>query len=244
MNEQEKQIWKQLHAGEIQISNACTTLKTLRTNPNSLSSLSQTLIASGLEAQKKLIEETRNAELKQLNYATCMTKINKNIDEDKSMSQLIIGTENRSLLILDPSGMKVLQEIRLDSVAIRIIAEGLFDIEYKLTILCRDGKVYETGSGSQGIVNLFIDLPSKGLGIAKLDRVLAVACMDNSIHGFFAKGKKSFSLYMPCPIIAIELLQLRYAQQLRALLVSLSNGEIRLYNDKNLVYTIKGEVIH
>ena len=85
-------------------------------------------------------------------------------------------------------------------------------------------------------------MPSKALGIAKLDKVLAVACMDNSIHGYFSKGKKSFSLYMPCSIVAVELLQLKYSQQVRALLIGLSNGDIRLYNDKHLIYTLRGDV--
>lgn len=87
-----------------------------------------------------------------------------------------------------------------------------------------------------------MDLPTKALAMVRLDKVLAVACMDNSIHGFFAKGKKAFSLYMPCSIITIELLQLKYSQQLKALLVGLSSGDIRLYNDKHLIYTIKGDV--
>jgi len=79
--------------------------------------------------------------------------------------------------------------------------------------------------------------------MVKLDKCLTVACMDNSIHGFLSKEKKIFSLYMPCSIMTIELLQQKYSQQLKALLVGLSNGDIRLYNDKHLIYTIKGEVI-
>jgi Bardet-Biedl syndrome 1 protein len=207
-----------------------------------LSALSQTFLSVGLEEQKKLLEKTRGGEMKQLNYVTCMTKINKSIDEDKSTSQLVLGAENKTILILDPSGMKVQTQLKIDSVPTQILTEGLLDNDYKIYVVCRDGKVYETNNNASGIVSLFIDLPSKAMGIAKLDRVLAVACMDNSIHGFFSKGKKSFSLYMPCSIISIELLQLRYAQQIRALLIALSNGEIRLYNDKHLVYTIKGGV--
>ena len=86
-------------------------------------------------------------------------------------------------------------------------------------------------------------MPSKALGIVRLDKCLAVACMDNSVHGFFSKGKKSFSLYMPANIVSIELFQLKYTQQIRALLIALSNGDIRLYNDKHLIYTIKSDVL-
>ena len=78
--------------------------------------------------------------------------------------------------------------------------------------------------------------------MVKLDKCLAVGCMDNSIHGFFSKGKKAFSLYMPCSIISMELLNMKYSQQIKAILVGLSNGDIRLYNDKHLIYTIKGDV--
>jgi len=105
--------------------------------------LSQTFLTAGSEGQKKLVESTKGTELRQVNYVTCMSKINKNIDEDKAVSQLIVGTENKLLLVLDPSGMKVLQEYKLASVPTQILAEGLLDTEYKITILCRDGKVYE-----------------------------------------------------------------------------------------------------
>jgi hypothetical protein len=153
----EKALWQQLHTGEITLPNALKVLQGFRQESKSevgaisiektLSALSETFMTLGTDAQKKLVEDTKDTELKQTNFVTCMTKINKSIEEDKSVSQLILGTENQSVVILDPSGMKVVQEIKLDSVPMQLVAEGLFDVEYRLSVLCRDGKVYEIKNG-------------------------------------------------------------------------------------------------
>ena len=38
------------------------------------------------------------------NYITCMSKINKNLDEEKAVQLLLVGTEHSQLLILEPNG--------------------------------------------------------------------------------------------------------------------------------------------
>jgi len=76
-----------------------------------------------------------------------MSHINKTIDDEKGISQLVIGTENKSILILDPSGSNISQEFKLSSTPVYILSEGLIDTDYKLTILCRDGKIYEIKNG-------------------------------------------------------------------------------------------------
>lgn len=49
------------------------------------------------------------------------------------------------------------------------------------------------------------------------------------------QGKKRYSLYMPCPVVDIGLIQIRKTRITSALLVALQNGEVRTYNEKSLV---------
>jgi len=72
-----------------------------------------------------------------------MSRINKSIDEDKSTSQLIVGTESKQLLVVDSSGTSFVQNFKLLSQPVQIITEGLMKADHTFTILCRDGKIYE-----------------------------------------------------------------------------------------------------
>ena len=84
----------------------------------------------------------RNAALIHKNFISCLGKINKNIDEEKSVQMLLVGTEHNQLIVLEPNGTKVKKEFTLKSVPVFILADGLWDIEYRIFVACRDGRVY------------------------------------------------------------------------------------------------------
>jgi len=57
------------------------------------------------------------------------------------------------------------------------------------------------------------------------------------------KGKKNFvSAAMPHPITNISKLEQKRGSHVQGVLVGLQNGEVRLYNDRYLVNTIRGDV--
>jgi Bardet-Biedl syndrome 1 protein len=59
--------------------------------------------------------------------------------------------------------------------------------------------------------------------------------MNNSVQCFKADGHKSFSIYLPDRIVSMQKLEVQSARMSRCLLVALHNGELRVYNEKNLV---------
>merc|ERR1719382_1989672 len=63
--------------------------------------------------------------------------------------------------------------------------------------------------------------------------------MDQVLHCFHFKGKKNHSIHLPNPISCMALLQITKARVAKALVVALNNGEVRLYNGKHLITTIK-----
>jgi len=52
-------------------------------------------------------------------------------------------------------------------------------------------------------------------------------------------GKKMYSIYLPANISCMQVLSLSKTRNIRALLVALSTGELRLYHEKHLVATLQ-----
>jgi Bardet-Biedl syndrome 1 protein len=102
---------------------------------------------------------------------------------------------------------------------------------------CRDGNVHSIKeSGPSGIV---IELESMPCGLVRIDKSILVGCMSNAVHSFSLRGKKQYSLYLPDPISCMELLQLSKTRTAKALIVGMASGEVRLYNDKHLVASLR-----
>ena len=55
---------------------------------------------------------------------------------------MVFGTENKQVFILEGNGTKIMRRFELKSVPVRITVMGIYDIDYKMAIACRDGKIY------------------------------------------------------------------------------------------------------
>lgn len=73
---------------------------------------------------------------------------------------------------------------------------------------------------------------------ASFDRTIYVADMSNNFHSMTLRGRKNFSIQMPCPIQDIEVLPLRRHRVPHVVLVGLHNGHVHMYNEKWLVGTL------
>lgn len=127
-----------------------------------------------------------------------MKSMNKNREESKSISFLLLCNENKELIVMEASGIKIKITIKLPSVGVFIETVGQYDVDGKVFIACRDGKVYVVKSGA--LQNQTYDIEAKPVGIAYLEKSLIVAGMNNVITSYYGKGKKNYSLYMPCTI--------------------------------------------
>jgi len=174
--------------------------------------------------------------LQQQTSITCMEVLKQNMDEPTAVSMLVIGTENRMVYILEASALNLAAKVKLDAVPSFISVLGLYDVEYRITVACRDGNIYTIKNGQ--VLSNVIELETQPVGLVRFDKNIYVGCMDNVIHCFHFKGKKNHSIYLPSPISCMNLLQITKSRVAKALVVALSNGEIRLYNGKHLITTI------
>jgi Bardet-Biedl syndrome 1 protein len=71
-----------------------------------------------------------------------MTVLPKDKDEADAIGCLVVGTESKRVLILDPSGTSVLESIIVPSVPVFMTTGGCVDIDFRIVIACRDCNVY------------------------------------------------------------------------------------------------------
>ena len=110
-------------------------------------------------------------------------------------------------------------------------------VDYRVVCACRDGNVYTIKNGE--VTGNVIELEAMPCALCRIDKSVLVGCMSNTVHAFHIKGKRQYSLYVPAPIACMEVLTLTKTRNLRALLVGLNTGEVRLYHEKSLVATLQ-----
>jgi Bardet-Biedl syndrome 1 protein len=153
------------------------------------------LALESLEEQAKFTMERVGKVLYQCNYLTCMKSMNKNREENKAISFLLVCNENSELIIMEASGIKTKASIKLPSVGVFIETQGLYDVDGKVFVACRDGKVYVIKNGV--VTAQVYDIESKPVGMVYIEKSIVVAGMNNVISSYYGKGKKNYSIYMP-----------------------------------------------
>mmetsp|Transcript_17510 Transcript_17510/g.47251 ORF Transcript_17510/g.47251 Transcript_17510/m.47251 type:complete len:581 (+) Transcript_17510:24-1766(+) len=233
----EAEVWAKLNDNRMDVAQATDLLVSARDSGAALSTRSVDLInTEAPEERQALVDSLRDVPLAQQTVITCMEVLKKNMDEEDALSQLVIGTENGEVLILDVSGVTILQKFKLQAAPVFLAVTGLFDVEYRIVAATRSGTVYTIKNGE--VTGTVIELEGQPCGLCRIDKQIIIPCMGNVVHSYHIKGKKSFSLYMPAPVAGVEVLSLQRMRVVKALLVALHNGEVRLYNEKQLITTL------
>ena len=82
------------------------------------------------------------------NYITCLGRINKNMDEEKAVQMLVIGTEHCDVLFLQANCQKIEKEVKVSSVPVLFHIEGTFAVEHRIFVACRNGRIYQIKNGN------------------------------------------------------------------------------------------------
>ena len=84
----------------------------------------------------------------------------------------------------------------------------------------------------------FIETDTQICGLVVASKKITVGCMDNHLHCFSVKGGRKFSLKMPTAITNMAPFRLKRASNLEGTLVALASGEVRMYDDKNMLSSL------
>ena len=80
---------------------------------------------------------------------TCIATLKKSHSEDDAISCLVLGTESQNLFILDPEAFTILCSVQLVSVPVCLSVTGLYDVEYRILVACRNGAIYTVKRGTK-----------------------------------------------------------------------------------------------
>eukprot|EP00743_Colponemidia_sp_Colp-15_P001285 GILK01001408.1.p1 GENE.GILK01001408.1~~GILK01001408.1.p1 ORF type:complete len:595 (-),score=104.03 GILK01001408.1:1181-2929(-) len=233
----EQEVWSALKEDKIDTGRAFEKLSAARDSGVVLSSRSADLLSlEDSVAQQQFIQGVKTLPLVQQTVITAMEVLKKNMEDETAVSMLVVATESKRVMILDPSSTSITVSVEVGGVPAFMAVSGLFDIEYRIVVATRDGRLYTIKNGEK--LGTVIELETHPCGLVKTEKCIFVATVDNVIHSYHFKGKKNYSIYLPHSISNMELLSLSKTRTVRCLLVALSNGEVRLYNEKHLITTL------
>jgi|TARA_B100000768_G_scaffold166959_1_gene170720 Bardet-Biedl syndrome 1 protein len=242
VDEQEMEVWKMTRDGQLSPNEAWDELANLRDAGVSLTSRSLDLLAMEDDgAGGGTVDGLRTAycaaqapeQLQHFTSITCMGSVRKNMDEWDATSCLFVGTESAELYVLNANGSAVKHSVKLPSAPVFVASTGLLDVDYRIVVACRDGRVYTVKNDELSTV--VIELETQPCGLIRTAKQIHVACMNRVIHCYHAKGKKAYSLYLPAEITCMESMEVTRTRAVRCLLVALANNELRVYNEKHVV---------
>ena len=218
IDKQERDIWADLEAGRLDVAEAyvanrgrlplvvrspvCAhSYEMLSVNRDSgmfLSSRSLDLLAlESDEDRAAFVDKVKGTQLVQQTVITCMETLNKNVEGETAVSSLVIGTESRQVLVLDPPGSSILAKVTLPGVPVNLGVTGLHDVDYRIVVACRDGNLYTIKNGER--VSTVIELETQPVGLVRIDapgKQIIVATMNNAVHSFHVKVRRSRSSCM------------------------------------------------
>ncbi|KAG7280084.1 hypothetical protein CRUP_018040 [Coryphaenoides rupestris] len=140
---------------------------------------------------------------------TCIGTLKKSTADEDGVSCLVIGTESNDV----------------------------FDVEFRITVACRNGNVYILRRESSK-PKYCIELSSHPVGLVRVGKTVVVGCAEERLQGFTQKGKKLWTAHLPAPITTMAPMDLP-TRGFQAVLVGLANHEVHLYRDKTLLSVVR-----
>lgn len=242
INPEETKVWDALAKCTMEIPAALTQLSALRGLNIRLTERSRGLLAiDGLDEQAEYVTRFMDDSLVERSNVTCMTTVNKSMDDYDAVSCLVVGTESSMVFVLDPQGVSISKQIKVPGVPVEMVACGILDVEWRLMITTRCGAVYTVKNGE--LMKQCIELESPPCAIVQLEKSIVIASMNRKLTSYHLKGKKNWSLTMADDIVAMEVFILRRTKDTKGILVALRNGDVILYNEKIKVCTLNTEAV-
>ncbi|KAM4524562.1 BBSome complex member BBS1 [Odontesthes bonariensis] len=238
VNALEQDVWQQVKEGQIDHLTLKEMLESFRKKadvPLSVRSLSFLSLDAG--DMDEFVQLHKQQPIRRQTVITCIGTLKKSTADEDGVSCLVIGTESSDVFVLDPEAFIILSKMSLPAAPTMMDVTGQFDVEFRITVACRNGNIYVLRRESDK-PKYCIELPSHPVGLVRVGKNVVVGCTDESLQGFTQKGKKLWKTGLPAPITTMATMDLP-TRGFQAVLVGLANCEVHLYRDKNLLSVIK-----
>lgn len=240
----ELEIWNALRTEEVTVSTAIQKLNELRETGGTLTTRSVELLMQDNEQSRlDFVNEMKDVPLVHTTVITCMDVLKKDSEDIDALSLLVVGTESGQVMILpqDPSNSATLCSVQIPSTPSLIVVSGVFDVEWRISVTCRDGRLYSIKNGdvrgSAILVGNPVELSAQAVSLVKQDKTLWVATMDRSISCYSSRGKRLKGMILSEDITELCVMNLKRSKLSFLLLVALANGELCMYKDLTMIYS-------
>ncbi|XP_032429729.1 BBSome complex member BBS1 isoform X1 [Xiphophorus hellerii] len=238
INPLEQDVWQQAREGQIDPVMLKEMLESIRKKADvPLSMRSLRFLSLESDEVDEFVQLYKQQPIRRQTVITCIGTLKKSTADEDGISCLVIGTENSDVFVLDPEAFTILCKMSLPSVPTMMDVTGQFDVEFRITVACRNGSIYILRRESEK-PKYCIELLSHPVGLVRVGKNMVVGCTDESLQGFTQKGKKLWKIILPAPVTTMAAMDLP-TRGLQAVLVGLANCQVHLYRDKNLLSTIK-----
>lgn len=238
INEFESEIWRKLPLEKPE--NVQTLIDNLKTiGVHKLSNTSQILIHLPEDKRQEFIRINHNNPLQKFSTITALKTMNRSSYNLKSVSCLIIATENGQIIIFDCQSFLILHSARVSShspvTPSMISVTGVFDVDYRIVIATREGSVcFLQKSWLEGKEIFKTHQPLNGIALMPIDQTIVVVCMSKEILCFSRKGKKLWTTNLPYSIICMVTIPLPHLG-ITLVCVAMKGGLLQIFSQKELV---------
>mmetsp|Transcript_13797 Transcript_13797/g.22981 ORF Transcript_13797/g.22981 Transcript_13797/m.22981 type:complete len:603 (+) Transcript_13797:119-1927(+) len=240
----EEDIWSSIKTDSLTVATAVKRLVEARDSGVRLSARSMDLITLDSDAARAAYL----ADMKDIMYAqstliTCMEVLKKDTEDGDGITLLVVGTEAGQLYVLpqDPVNSTYLCKVQLPSTPTILSVSGLFDVEWRITVLCRDGRMYNVKSGevrSTAVLSGSVtDLGSQAIAAVRQEKNLWVATMDKVVNCYSVKGKRLKGIVLNEDVSELCVMGLKRTKVSYLLLVALVTGKLCIYRELSRIYS-------
>ncbi|KAG5492304.1 hypothetical protein GH5_01221 [Leishmania sp. Ghana 2012 LV757] len=228
LDPKELAIWQELATDVVTVEKAVEGLESLLDGGVQTSSRTmELLLMETLEERSDFIARMRSVPLIQMDVVCCLSSIPLNSLDEGGTSVLVVGTEAGLLYVLKSNAADVALKVVLPSPPVFLITAGCYNVDYRIIVSCRDGRVYSIKQGH--LHSAVIQPDAQPCAIARCDNLIAVATTANTLSYYNLKGKKQQSVFLQCSINSLSTITDAVTGEARGLVVALGNGEIRVY---------------
>ena len=201
-----------------------------------LSNITQELLSLEDDNSKiEFLEKNCNHQVKIYNYITILSSIAQFQDELEPESYLIVGTENSSIFIINPSENKIIEKGKLPGVPFLISTNGCYESEHKIIIADRGCNVYILKKTK---INKTIIVSQPMINLLTSDKYIYLGTIGKNYISLKYGGLEEFSITQPNIITSMELAK-REINLDTLILIATKDAELRIYNHKKLIYVLK-----
>ncbi|XP_013139326.1 PREDICTED: Bardet-Biedl syndrome 1 protein [Papilio polytes] len=248
-NSCELEIWRQLidpiNHNEESIKGLTASLQAIPQKV--LSKQSHNFLDLDFEQRIEYLEQLTELPVRKNVEIVCITTMKINSIDKHGVSCLIVGSEEGEIIILDPNTftpMSVAKLCAVKNTPYQIVATGLYNVDYRLTVGTREKSVcLLKREWKEGQLLFSTDEHIVAIEVSPIDNSIFVICCNNTLSCYSKKGKKQWSIILEHRPVALTLVPIMHLGT-TLVAVALASGHLHLYDGKSRrdIMFIKGVV--